>query len=120
MRGLAEGSDGRLYVGATADFGVLEADEKGLLLYRSLSERLDDVPGEVFDLKAYADGVFFLTRAVIYFWDGQDLATVREGQGFYSMYHVGDDLLLLISGSGLHRWIRGATCRTSSSSTTRA
>jgi hypothetical protein len=38
---LAKDDDGRIYVGGTSDFGYLEPDSTGSMVYVSLGERLD-------------------------------------------------------------------------------
>jgi signal transduction histidine kinase len=62
---LAKDDDGRIYVGGTSDFGYLEPDSAGSMVYVSLGERLDPedrVFTYVPSVHSTSEGVFFQTN----------------------------------------------------------
>lgn len=72
VRGIAKGADGKIYVGAYGDFGVLEPDSSGTLAFHSL---LQYAPEEKQDFEAIlnvvpqGNAVYFGTDSYLYRWD---------------------------------------------------
>ncbi len=70
VRGLAQGADGRIYVGAQNELGYLNPTPQGLR-YVSLRSRIAEGPsdlGSIWSVQAVADAVYFLTFNGLYRW----------------------------------------------------
>lgn len=71
IRSMAEDANGRIYVGAVADFGYLESDAKGDTQFVSLLDKLPPdarLFEDVWRLFAAPDGVYFQSQAGIFRW----------------------------------------------------
>ncbi|NZA25016.1 diguanylate cyclase [Luteimonas sp. SJ-92] len=111
VRSLAVGSDGRVYVGAQGEFGVLAPDAAGEMRYESL------VPGLGVDERGFAD-VWRIhpVRDDIYFFSPQILFRLREGRveswqsatPFHLSFEVDGRILLRKAGEGLVEFVDGA------------
>ncbi|NBC16091.1 MAG: hypothetical protein GVY18_02105 [Bacteroidetes bacterium] len=104
VRSLTTGADGRVYVGAENDLGVLATDSTGALRFESL---LDEVPAEARDFgpvwrtAATSRGVFFLTYDHLFRWrDGEMQVWSRPFVG-PSGYAVRDTFYAAIDETGL-------------------
>jgi signal transduction histidine kinase len=104
VRSLTTGPDGRVYVGAENEFGVLRRDSTGTLHYVSL---LDEVPpavrdaGPVWRTASTSRGVFFLTYDHLFRWrDGEMRVWSRPFVG-PSGYAVRDTFYAVIDEVGL-------------------
>ncbi|MBS0657315.1 MAG: histidine kinase [Verrucomicrobia bacterium] len=71
VRSLVFAQDGRCYVGAQDDLGVLESDESGTRVFRSL---LDHIPkadrgfGDVWSVHALDNAIWFKTTSGVFVW----------------------------------------------------
>lgn len=76
VRSLDVSPRGKVYVGASGDFGYLKADRHGKLSYVSISRlfklKEEDI-GDVIEVSAFDQGVYFLTANLIYFYNGMTL-----------------------------------------------
>lgn len=106
---LATGEDGVVYVGAAGDFGRLQPDRNGKLVYNSLCDSTlrKSYPG--FDIhKTYFNSglVYFCSMPNIFIYDpARDELTVRETvKDPYFSYFVGDTLYHINWGGGLMKW----------------
>lgn len=74
VRGLAFGSDSRLWVAAINEVGYFEHDGQGLSAYHSLVNELPEsqrVLGDVWQVIARGDGAVFVTSTSVLVWDGR-------------------------------------------------
>jgi diguanylate cyclase (GGDEF)-like protein len=122
---IALGAGGEVAIGGIDDLGLLEVDEVGSLGFRSL---LDQVPqayrplGQILTVDAAGDGFLYMAERVLFHWDGQQLAVLRElpaGRPVARTFAVGgrpmvwtrDDGLLLYNERRLDPWPGGETFR---------
>lgn len=111
-----QAADETIYVGAVGDLGYLEADEIGSLRFVSLLTRLPEHArrfGEVRQIVATPDGVFFQHREYLFRWqpaespDRGEMTVWRmqepeSGSGFtYGIGYIGDDLYVAEPGKAL-------------------
>ena len=88
-RCLAFDDNGVLYSGGFGDFGYLEANDKGVLEYKSL---LDKVPEEhkefreVWEVDNYKGRIIFRTNNKLFVWDGESIKVIPSEDAF----HVGN------------------------------
>ena len=105
VRSLAVGRDGRIYVGATRDFGYLAPDRKGQMQFVSL---LDKVPPDARDFDATwrtlvtRDGIVFQTERTLYRWDGQKFTLTRADSRFGRASEVDGQVYLVTPEHGLN------------------
>ncbi len=88
-RCLAFDDNGVLYSGGFGDFGYLEANDQGVLEYKSL---LDKVPEEhkefreVWEVDNYKGRIIFRTNNKLFVWDGESIKVIPSEDAF----HVGN------------------------------
>ncbi|MEJ2636669.1 MAG: ATP-binding protein [Calditrichia bacterium] len=103
VRALSMDRDGRIYVAAVAEFGYLEPDSTGTLVYKSLVNKLDKKYrnlGEVWDVLAAPEGIFFKTRDYLFRLNNEQIR-VWEVNGTYRIYRVGTQIYVRNDGIGL-------------------
>lgn len=120
---VAVGADDTVYVGGIGQIGLLETNEKGEMVFRSLTDEIDPsdraLIGEVWEVNATPEGVFFGAAqasfrwrdgemfvirtggdAVLFdFWSGSRYIVHEDGRGLYQLR--GDDLVLISSDEEL-------------------
>lgn len=108
VRSMDTDSTGRVYLGAKAEFGYLEADSLGLENYVSLSTQLprDSVNfPDVWNTYCTKDGVFFLTFQKVYRWYNGELTVHFPGRlNAHLGFVVRDDLYLITKENGVKRF----------------
>jgi len=105
---LALGSNNEIYVGGVNDFGVIRPDSLALPVFRSMA---DGVPEEltdfedVWETKAYSEGVLFRTRTAVFHVDYDDsLTIIQPEERFERIHKVDDDLYIVDLGTGLMKF----------------
>ncbi|GAB4367697.1 MAG: hypothetical protein Kow0042_08480 [Calditrichia bacterium] len=105
VRSLALGKDGKIYVAAVSDLGVLEPDSSGFLHFVSMKSRLGpdfQELGEVWDVEAAADGVYFKTKN-FFFRITDDDVKVWAARGTFRIYQVDGTIFVRNHDVGLMR-----------------
>lgn len=105
---LASGPDGRVYVGAWDELGVLTPDPLGELRYVSLADRLPKglrPLGRVQGVHAVGRGVCFRTGSRLFLWDGAAMRVVPAARGgaFGPSFDVGGGEVWVQTPEGLAR-----------------
>lgn len=102
---MAEGHDGRIYTGGTADLGWIGADSLGGFQYNSM---LGKVPaqardfGRIFNVITEENGnVIFLSSAWLFSWNGQSVKTWKSKNGFQKLFSVGKKTYVQSQNDGL-------------------
>jgi ligand-binding sensor domain-containing protein/DNA-binding CsgD family transcriptional regulator len=109
-RAVAVGKEGTVWVGLTNDFGKLVPDDKGLLVYESLSEKFPDIATSFNDIwKIYdtPEGVYFQAKNKIFRYTGGNLEVILPDREFNFLFRANSALyvaerqrgLLLVSGT---------------------
>jgi signal transduction histidine kinase/CheY-like chemotaxis protein/HPt (histidine-containing phosphotransfer) domain-containing protein len=78
VRGLAFGTNGRLWVGAVNEVGYFDETGKGLSAYHSLVDQLPESArefGDIWEVIARGEGAVFVTAASVLVWDGAAFKT---------------------------------------------
>ncbi len=112
VRSLCTDSTGRIYAAASSDFGYLAPDSIGKLQFYSLLKYLDSKYrkfGDVWDVAAGQNGVYYKTQDKIFKWDGKKII-VFDSVYAHRLYKINNSLfvrnygvgLLEISGDSLH------------------
>ncbi len=84
IRSISISKDGKIYVGTTNDIGYYYPNESGSLVFQSL---LNDWSfeekqfGEIWSTAANSNGVMFLSKQYLMFWDGQSVQKVLGAPG---------------------------------------
>lgn len=107
VRSLAQGPDGRIYVGGQDEFGFLTKDECQRICYESLSNRLaaDNQSFEdVWKIFVADNQVFFCTQEALFIWDGSSFAVTPADQRFENFFWLNGQLYAQERGKGLLRW----------------
>lgn len=107
VRSLAVDDEGRVWVGAQGEVGVVSGGE-----YRSLLDRLPEggrLFQDVWKTHSLEAGVFFQTSDRLMLWDGAGFRTWHPATSFHFSYAVGGELYLLERERGLVRWIPGGS-----------
>ena len=93
IRSLDVSPSGKVYVGAVGDFGYLSADKFGKQVFISLQRRYNLDPEEiqdVFHVNAFDEGVYFMTKRNVYFYDGKSLKIWESESSFQSAYSINE------------------------------
>ena len=99
---------GRIYVGATSEFGYLEPNAQGQMIYFSLKEKLppqEQSFAEVWNTFVAPDGVYFYTDFALFRWDGKKMHILHpenKEEGFYSCVYTNNNIYIHIQDKGLH------------------
>ena len=76
---LGKSKSGRIYVGSYSEFGYLEKNEIGKIVYHSLKPIMKKIDiDQVLNIKAIGDSVYFQSRRGVFCYDGQKVHTVIE------------------------------------------
>lgn len=103
VRSLCMDQAGRIYVAASSDFGYLEPDSNGALTYVSLLKFLKPESsqfGDVWDVAASSNGVYFKTRDKIFRWHENEV-TIIDSVSSFRLYKINDDIYVRNNGVGL-------------------
>lgn len=103
VRSIITDKSGRVYVCAGTDFGYLAADSIGQLKFNSLLPFLDEQHknlGEIWDVAASSEGVYFKTKSEILKWNGNKF-TVWDSVYAFRLYNINDTIYSRNDGIGL-------------------
>ncbi len=106
VRSVFLGPDRRIYVGSQADFGYLENDDFGKLVYTSLADSLPDKLRDFDETwRIFGSGslVYFCTFKRIFSYDGKSLSVLDPGKRLDISFQVDDQLYTQIPGEGLFK-----------------
>jgi signal transduction histidine kinase/ligand-binding sensor domain-containing protein len=102
---------GTIYVGALGEAGILEADARGNMVFRSLIDSAAAIPAfqEVLQIYPSAEGVWFITRKAILQWNSGKMAMWQPSDEVMSGYFVNQTLYLQVRNKGLVTFRNGQT-----------
>lgn len=118
-RSLAIDDKGRVYVGAVGEFGYLEADIKGELHYKSLTENLNEADKAFSDIwKIYVinDEIYFQSFEKIFCLKNGNIKVFNPQNLFHLSYVINNELWVIDRGIGLKRIENGKLIDAPSSS----
>jgi len=104
VRSLARGHDGKIYVGASGDFGYLEPDTRGQNRYISLQDSIrfeDRNFTEVWRTHATSHGIYYQTFNRLFRWKDSRLTVWKSDSDFFLSTVVEDTLFLEDRQKGL-------------------
>ncbi len=105
MRSLAIDDADRIYVGAVGDFGYLEPDASGRLLFRSLRDRVPENArafNDVWRTFVTPSGVLFATEQVIFRWASDAVQVLTAPSRLNRASLVDGQLYVTLPESGLN------------------
>jgi serine phosphatase RsbU (regulator of sigma subunit) len=108
VRSLDVSPKGKVFVGAGGDFGYLDADDHGRLIYVSLSKLFKlnaSKLGDVYQVSAFDQGVYFLTDKYIYFYDGKSMKVWETESSFQAAYKINGSYIVNQLSIGLCKMI---------------
>ena len=79
VRSVQAGPDGKIYAGGQGDFGYFSPNDQGRLVYHSLKSLLPESErrfGDVWNIQALPEGVFFRTDNQLFRFDGRQITTL--------------------------------------------
>jgi len=100
------GADKRIYVGSQADFGYLDNNESGDLIYTSLADSLPDNLkdfDETWRVFGSGDLIYFCTFTRIYTYDGKVVHAIDPKKRLDISFQVENQLYSQIQGEGLFK-----------------
>jgi signal transduction histidine kinase/DNA-binding response OmpR family regulator len=103
VRSLAIDDNGKIYLTAFNDFGSLQPDSIGQLKFKSLKSYLDEKYrdlGEVWDVAAVSNGVYFKTKDKILRWQDNKFYIWDSVESF-RLYKIDDKVYVRNHGTGL-------------------
>ena len=103
IRSLALGSDGKIFIGSYNSFGFLSADEKGSLVYNSISANLESDFGNVWNTCSIGSRTIFGTSGALYVWEDNELSVIGKGKKLHKSFCLGSDFYVREVGHGLLR-----------------
>ncbi|MGD9993849.1 MAG: ATP-binding protein [Salinivirgaceae bacterium] len=108
VRSLTIDDKGRIFAGAVGDFGYLEPNANGKMMYHSLVPLLDSSLrdfGNVWNCTALGDQVFFLTDNWLYIYSNTGFSVIKtRGDYFYALYVAENELYVHDYGVGLLKY----------------
>ncbi len=100
---------GRIYVGATGDFGYLQSDSVGRLQYASLLHKVDPAYHDfvdVWDTYAVGEKVCFTSNKYIFLWDGNMVRVLIPKTSIQRSFEVDERLFVRQRSLGLYEVIK--------------
>ena len=107
MRSLAKDTDGKIYVGSEGEFGFLEPNQKGTLIYHSLSKTLPKNEKdflEVWSTIVIKSNIYFCTKFAVYKFNNNKLKAIykpNKDNYFHKFFSVDDILFIRENGKGI-------------------
>lgn len=95
-RSVAIDPDGRIYVGGQNEIGYFFPDEKGMLQYHSILEKIDESNRaftDVWQIEILGDKIFWRSQEKLFLFD-QDTVTLLDQYSFQFMAPLGSAMLL--------------------------
>ena len=104
IRSLAMDDNGKIFVGANADFGYLEPDSAGSIRFVSLLSKLskdDREFSDVYTTLAAKDGIYFQSDNKIIRWNGKNMTVWNAEKSFHRIFYINGHLLIRQRDIGL-------------------
>ncbi|MDQ2178683.1 triple tyrosine motif-containing protein [Marinifilum sp. D714] len=104
VRSLTIDKSDKVYVGAYNEFGYLEPDLKGKLVYRSLVSLLPEAERdfeEIWQIYHFRNGIVFHTFEKIIFYKDNKLSIIGDRMNFRKSFVIDDSFYVQILGKGL-------------------
>ncbi|NOU61970.1 ligand-binding sensor domain-containing protein [Marinifilum caeruleilacunae] len=108
VRSLAIDKSDRVYVGAYNEFGYLESNSNGKLIYKSLVDLLPETEidfEEIWQIYHYKNGIVFHSFEKVMFYKDDKLSIIGEGMLFRKSFVIEDEFYVQIPGKGLCKLI---------------
>ncbi|MDY0201663.1 MAG: ATP-binding protein [Tenuifilaceae bacterium] len=110
-RSLAVDASGTIYVGGYNEFGYLLPNNKGEMVYRSLSDNLDDSLkdfSEVWRTTEVNDSVFFMSEKYLFCYANNKISHRETGfDKFYLTYKLNNKIYVQVIGLGIMHIVNG-------------
>lgn len=110
-RSLAVDGSGTIYVGGYNEFGFLLPNSKGEMVYRSLSDNLDDSLkdfNELWRVTEVNDSIFFMSEKYLFCYANSKLSFWETGfDKFYLTYKLNNKIYVQVIGLGLMHIVNG-------------
>lgn len=107
---LATDSSSTIFVGSVGEFGFLEANEQGELLYRSLSDSLPDEIskfGVVWKTYATKDAVYFQAEEHLYIYDYETVSAITPEDSYHTSFLCNNEFYVRERGVGIRQLVDG-------------
>ncbi len=101
---LAIDKQGVIYIGGRGDFGYLQPDSTGSLVFVSLADRLEEAYrnfGMIWEVCSTTHGIYFRTSRFLCRWDGRKLITWQPQKSFGYLAQVRDEIYVWDRGVGI-------------------
>jgi len=98
--------EGRIFVGSDNEFGFLEVDSMGMMIYQSLSDLLPDEQKDfsfVRGTHVTEEGVVFRASQHLFIWANDSLHMIPAGEEIHESFFVNGTLFIRFSESGLSK-----------------
>lgn len=99
---LAMSNQGRIYAGGRGEFGYLQPDNSGTMLYKSISAKVKK--NDILDVNwtfAANEGIYFITENQVYLWQDQKLLSWNSGKKIVSAFYIDGNLYCFLKAQGL-------------------
>ena len=103
VRSMAADKNGKIYIGASSDFGYLASNSLGQVQFVSLLQYLEKRYrefGDVWDIVAADNFIYFKTQNKIFRWNGNKIK-IFETEKSFKIYKIGNDVFISNYGKGL-------------------
>jgi|GEM_PF-568136 serine phosphatase RsbU (regulator of sigma subunit)/anti-sigma regulatory factor (Ser/Thr protein kinase)/ligand-binding sensor domain-containing protein len=102
-RSIAVGADGKVYVGTRGDFGMLIANTKGSLEYKSLLTYTNSRPNflDIHSILTTEKAVYFIADNTVFQWSNNKLSYSNFGVELGKAFVLGDKIYTNVTDSGL-------------------
>lgn len=104
VRSLAKGPDGKIYVGAYNEIGVLEKSSKHGLRYRSLNHLIPDSAknfDDVWRIHQTQFGIIFQSFEYVFILREDSIQVIEPGERYGFSYYVNNTFYIVEKGAGL-------------------
>ena len=102
-------SSGVIYIGSNGDFGFLKSNNKGVLSFHSLLDKVDDLD-QFFNKVNYTytigNEVFFQTERAVFIFNKQSekIQTIKTDQSYHTSYEAGGAFYVRERDVGVKKW----------------
>lgn len=92
---------GEVFVGANGEFGVLQPDKEGNLVFASLSSKIKGDIGQIINIFETTKGIYFISKTHIYIYKAKKLSELKVKDEIESAYIVNNKIIVVFKNEGL-------------------
>lgn len=92
---------GEIFVGANGEFGLLQPDKEGNLVFVSMSSKIKGDIGQIINIFETSKGIYFISKTHIYTYKAKKLSELKVKDEIVSSFLVNNKIIVVFRNEGL-------------------